>query len=65
MILVVKMVTTDALTSSTSGATESNNLAIKGAAEFLKAQGDVQGVPALTSYQAALGNEWVAKASGQ
>jgi len=38
---------------------------LRSAAEFLKAQGDVQGVPALTSYQAALGNEWVAKASGQ
>ena len=35
------------------------------AANFLKAQGSVQGVPPLASYQAGLANQFVAKAAGK
>ena len=35
---------------------------LESAAQFLKAQGSVQGVPALSAFQAALGNTWVAAA---
>ena len=38
---------------------------LESAAQFLKAQGSVQGVPALTVFQAALGNQWLATAAGQ
>jgi taurine transport system substrate-binding protein len=35
------------------------------AADFLKTQGSVQGVPPLSAYQAALANQFVAKAAGK
>ena len=38
---------------------------LESAAQFLKTQGSVQGVPPLTAFQAALGNTYVAAASGQ
>jgi taurine transport system substrate-binding protein len=38
---------------------------LESAAQFLKSQGSVQGVPALSAFQAALGNQYVAKAAGK
>jgi taurine transport system substrate-binding protein len=38
---------------------------LESAAQFLKTQGSVQGVPALSAFQAALANQYAAKAAGQ
>ena len=38
---------------------------LESAAQFLKTQGSVQGVPPLSAFQAALANQYTAKASGQ
>ena len=38
---------------------------LESASQFLKSQGSVEGVPALSAFQAALGNQWLAKAAGQ
>jgi taurine transport system substrate-binding protein len=38
---------------------------LESASQFLKSQGSVEAVPALSAFQAALGNQYVAKASGQ
>jgi len=38
---------------------------LESASQFLKSQGSVEAVPALSAFQAALGNQYVVKASGQ
>ena len=38
---------------------------LESASQFLKTQGSVQGVPPLSAFQAALANQYAAKAAGQ